>query len=110
MTPKPVFWLIAGPNGAGKTTIVQRGPISELLENVNFLNPDDVALENRKASGYSKWEDVPEQLLKKAFIDAANEVYDRLRIQLEQGESVGAETVLSTDKYRPLVELAINRG
>lgn len=110
MTPKPVFWLIAGPNGAGKTTIVQRGPISELLKDVTFLNPDDMALEKLKAGGHAGWKDASAELLKNAFVDAANEVFDLLRKHLEQGDSVGAETVLSTDKYRPLVELVINQG
>ena len=43
MSP-PEFWIVAGPNGAGKTTCVQKEPISRLLPDVQFLNPDDLTL------------------------------------------------------------------
>lgn len=100
----PVFWIIAGPNGAGKTTLVQSGPISQVLADVTFLNPDDVTLAMLQRRGYRGWSDVPDDLLREVFIDAANEVFQQAETLLAAGTSVGVETVLSTHKYQPLVE------
>lgn len=100
----PVFWIVAGPNGAGKTTLVQKGPLCSLLEGVEFLNPDDVTLQLLQQRGYSHWSEVPVDELRKAFIEGADEVMQRVMSVLRDGRSVGVETVLSTDKYRPVVE------
>lgn len=42
---KPVLLVIAGPNGAGKTTITRRLRAERWSENVEYLNPDDIALQ-----------------------------------------------------------------
>jgi uridine kinase len=40
---KPVLIVIAGPNGAGKTTITKRLRSEQWSENVEYLNPDEIA-------------------------------------------------------------------
>lgn len=102
---RPEFWIIADPNGAGKTTLVQAHPIRHLLPQVRFLNPDDrahVLLIQRGQRGFA---DAPATALRRAFLDAANAVEGELQTALRRGEAVGVETVLSSGKYRPLVEL-----
>jgi len=101
---KPTFWIVAGPNGAGKTTLVQSSPISALLADVEFVNPDDISLQRLREKGYANWADVPENILRETFISAANEVSERIEAALKQGRSIGVETVLSTEKYRPIIE------
>jgi hypothetical protein len=48
----PEFWIVAGPNGAGKTTCVQKEPISGLLPDIAFSNPDDRTLAKLRAFGF----------------------------------------------------------
>ena len=40
---RPVLIVIAGPNGSGKTTITSKILKHEWLENVLYINPDQVA-------------------------------------------------------------------
>ena len=101
----PQLWIVAGPNGAGKTTCVQKEPISQILPSVTFLNPDNLTLEKLVARGYSGFADAPVDIQTSLFFESADEVFARLTDALSQNQSVGVETVLSSDKYRPLVEL-----
>ena len=98
------LWIVAGPNGAGKTTLVSRGPLAMLLENALMLNADDLTLEKLRKLGYHGFEDVPASVLEATFISAAIEVEVELPQQLQLGHKVCVETVLSTDKYKPVVE------
>lgn len=107
---RPEFWIVAGPNGAGKTTLVQAHPIRHLLPGVKFLNPDDRARHLLAQGGYRTFSEAPAAALQAAFLDAANAVEAELRTALHRGEAVGVETVLSSDKYRPLVEFVRGQG
>lgn len=107
---RPEFWIVAGPNGAGKTTCVQLEPISAILPDVKFLNPDNLTLDKIKAAGHVGFADAPIDLQKRLFIQAANETFDDLVQSLARSQAVGIETVLSTDKYRPLVKRVMARG
>ena len=100
----PELWIVAGPNGAGKTTLTQRKPISDLLPDVHLLNPDDKALEILRRQGYAGFAHVPADVLRASFHQAAAWVTDRLDWRLRRMECVCVETVLSTDKYRAVVE------
>ena len=100
----PEFWMVAGPNGAGKTTCVQKEPISHLLPNVTFLNPDDRALAKLLALGYQGFVDAPADVQGRMFIESANEVFAELEEAMAHKDAAGVETVLSSDKYRGLVE------
>lgn len=95
------FWLIAGPNGAGKTTLTSR------LRNVfpalpQPLNPDAVSLELLKERGFDGFAEAPSDVLRECFLGGANWVAQEIETRLGRGESVGVETVLSTEKYLPL--------
>lgn len=98
------LWIVAGPNGAGKTTLVQAHPISGLLPHVRFVNPDDRAREMLWKQGWAGFSDAPPAVQREVFRAAAQAVAEDLDAALTRGEPVGVETVLSTDKYRPLVE------
>ncbi|KAF0180332.1 MAG: hypothetical protein FD160_1796 [Caulobacteraceae bacterium] len=97
--------IVAGPNGAGKTTIAAPGPggLLELfgLDATERLNADDEAAA-RVAAGDAPGPET--QLAAARAIDA------RLAEAVEAGRSVLVETVLSSEKYRPLLERARARG
>lgn len=101
---KPQLWLMAGPNGAGKTTCVQTVPISTILPKITFLNPDDRTKQLFQSQGFRAFADVPEPQLLKFFAQAATDVETELVAAIGRGESIGVETVLSTDKYRKIVQ------
>ena len=100
----PEFWIVAGPNGAGKTTCVQKEPISLLLPNVTFFNPDDRTFLKIRALGYQGFADAPTEVQTRLFIESADEVFTELRACIASGLPVGVETVLSSEKYCTLVE------
>lgn len=95
---------MAGPNGAGKTTAVRRGPLMRLVPDLAPLNAGDRTLELLKSRGHQGFQGVPGHELKQAFIEASEQIYDEVTQAVESGQAVVVETVLSTDKYRPLVK------
>ena len=105
----PQLWIVAGPNGAGKTTSVQKEPIASILPRVSFFNPDDRTLQKLRTAGFEGFADAPFEIQTRLFIESANEVFKELEIVLDSGQSVGVETVLSSEKYRPLVETVNER-
>ncbi len=106
----PELWIIAGPNGAGKTTCVKTKPISDLLPDLAFFNPDERTLMKLHSAGYQGFPDAPIDVQTRFFFESANEVFDELKQALGRNEKVGVETVLSTDKYRSLVEAVQQAG
>lgn len=104
------LWIVAGPNGAGKTTCVQAEPIRSILPNIRFLNPDDVTKRLLVNRGYTGFADAPADIQLQCFGQAATQVEEQLGEAIECGESIGVETVLSTDKYRKVVEAARRLG
>ncbi len=100
----PELWVIAGPNGAGKTTFCGAGEFRAKLDQVRFFNPDEVTLVRLRALGCAAFADAPLDTLRATTIQAADEVFESLTRAVESGAAVGIETVLSTDKYKPLVE------
>jgi predicted ABC-type ATPase len=103
------LWIVAGPNGAGKTTCVQKEPISTLIPELRFTNPDDRTLEKLRAHGFQGFADAPVDLQTRLFFESADEVYAELEMAISQSIGVGVETVLSSRKYCRLVE-AIQHG
>src|SRR4029077_923134 len=77
---------------------------------VPFLNPDDRTLTKLRAAGYAGFADTPADVLRPLFIESADEVSVELETIIARGGSVGVETVLSSDKYRPLVETVLRRA
>ena len=100
-TSRPKLWIVAGPNGSGKSTLYDTTLIDDFGRSVWIINPD--LLTQRIID--------QEQL---ARIDANREAVERimawLQASLRTHQTVGVETVLSTDKYRPLVEAAGANG
>lgn len=77
---------------------------------MRFLNPDDHARGLLLQRGQRGFADAPVPVLQQAFLDAANAVERELQAVLRHGEAVGVETVLSSGKYRPLVEFVRGQG
>lgn len=103
----PELWLIAGPNGAGKTTLVKAGAVPP---HVRTLNPDALTLEMLRQQGFKSFAEAPAGVLAKTNIAAAEATFTDLERRLANGEPGCVETVLSTDKYKPLVESVLGRG
>ncbi len=106
---RPDFWIIAGPNGAGKTTLVRRGMFARLVPINTLVNPDDITLEYLKAEGMNTWAEAPLEAQKRLFAKAADEAQRRLENKIEHGETAVVESVLSTNKYKPLVERVLQK-
>ena len=100
----PELWLIAGPNGAGKTTSMSAPRVQAMMRSVRYFNADDRTREKLLDEGWSGFAAVPLERLTELFIAAAEEVFVELCDAIEHGKSVGTETVLSTHKYRSVVE------
>lgn len=105
----PTFWIIAGPNGSGKSTLYgsQRDAIygNTIISDVRrpfwIINPDLLArriMETEELGGYD------------ANVQAVQRIEGWLDASISAHQSVGVETVLSTDKYRRLVLAAKVKG
>lgn len=80
----PVLLIVAGPNGAGKTTVTRRLRSDRWSENVEYINPDEIAQDR-----FGDWNS-PEAILK-----AANWAANRREELLAAGSGIAFETVLS---------------
>lgn len=108
------FWLIAGINGAGKSTLVAILRKQQII-NANYYNPDEITkwvIRNkdlgRRVHGIPDGE--PKEL-DLANRHAADIAMDLVMITLETTDgSLAIETVLSTNKYRDVVEIAKRSG
>lgn len=98
---RPRFWIIAGPNGSGKSTAYSQGDVLGLDGTVWIINPDLLTVRLRDAEGLSQ---------DQANLAAIQRIERWLDHSIEVHQTVGVETVLSTDKYRRSVEKAIRHG
>ena len=73
---------------------------------LQWLNPDEISKELLREMGQT-FQSAPADLLQSTFIQAAEEVLVRARKLLKQGDGICVETVLSTDKYRRLVDITL---
>ena len=105
------LWLFAGCNGAGKSTFIADavGPFAAIRD-VPVLNPDHLTKELLEAEGYHDYASVPADVYARCFRQAATEMEARAAASLRAGGTVCIETVLSTDKYLPLVQVALDAG
>lgn len=97
----PSLWIIAGANGSGKTTAYNRLTIEALRGSIWIINPDELA------SRISTAETLP---LAEANLESVKRIEKWLYSSIDAYQTVGVETVLSTDKYRNLVARAKARG
>jgi predicted ABC-type ATPase len=105
----PAFWIIAGPNGSGKSTlygskrdaIYGNTIIADTSRPFWIINPDLLASRIRSTERLR---------LQAANLEAVKRIEDWLSASIKAHQSIGVETVLSTNKYRPLVRAAKRRG
>lgn len=94
----PEFWLVAGPNGSGKSTLHQDTDFEEFgRRSIWIINPDALALRIKEIEGLSTT---------KANLAAVQRIERWIEASIEAHQTIGVETVLSTDKYKRLVKLA----
>jgi predicted ABC-type ATPase len=98
---RPVLWIIAGPNGSGKSSFYNGTDIEGWGGSVWIINPD-LLTERIVAS-----EKLP---LLEANLKAVQRIERWLQDSIEVYQTVGVETVLSSAKYRSLVQRAKRRG
>ncbi|HXD85881.1 MAG TPA: hypothetical protein VN641_05280 [Urbifossiella sp.] len=98
-----------GAQRRGENNVGSEGTDFSIVAVLKIANPDARTLEKLQAAGYAGFADAPEDIQAKYFIDSANEVFAELEAALTQGQTVGVETVLSSDKYRALVEIVEER-
>jgi predicted ABC-type ATPase len=94
---KPVFWIIAGPNGSGKSSLYGNTDIESLGRSIWIINPDLLSARIR---------DTERLPLGAANLEAVIRIEAWLEASIKAHQTVGVETVLSTEKYRRLVRLA----
>lgn len=98
---RPRLWIVAGPNGSGKSTFYDSTLIEDFGRAVWIINPDILTqfiVEQEKLQ------------LREANLQAVERIMAWLRASLLTHHTVGVETVLSTDKYRALVDEAKGYG
>jgi len=97
----PVFLIVAGPNGSGKSSAYQDTNIEAFGRSVWIINPDLLAARIRAVEGLD---------LTNANLAAVRRIEAWLETSIEAHQTVGVETVLSTPKYRRLVQKAKKLG
>jgi predicted ABC-type ATPase len=97
----PRLWIVAGPNGSGKSTLYDRTDIEGFGRSVWIINPDVLSELLHRQEGLDALS---------ANLEALNRISAWLKASIRAHQTVGVETVLSTDKYRSLVDEAKARG
>lgn len=101
MTARPRFWIVAGPNGSGKSTAYGHGDVMGLDGSVWIINPDLLTARLQQAENLD---------LLAANLAAVQRIENWLDSSIEVHQTIGVETVLSSGKYRRLVEKARARN
>jgi predicted ABC-type ATPase len=96
-TERPRFWIVAGPNGCGKSTAYGRGDVMGLDGSVWIINPYLLTARLKEAENLD---------LLAANLAAVQRIEAWLDTSIEVHQTIGVETVLSSPKYRRLVEKA----
>lgn len=98
---RPVFWIVAGPNGSGKSSFYNLTNIEGWGGSVWIINPDLLT---------AKIIESEELALDAANLAAVQRIETWLDSSIEAYQTIGVETVLSSDKYRRLILQAQSRG
>jgi predicted ABC-type ATPase len=88
---------VAGPNGSGKSSTYQAVDIEAFARSVWIINPDLLTIRIQEVEGLA---------LQAANLQAVQRIEAWLKVSIQAHQSIGVETVLSTDKYRRLVRMA----
>jgi predicted ABC-type ATPase len=91
---KPVLWMIAGPNGSGKSSLYSAADVEAFYQSIWIIDPDLLTERIRQ---------IEKLTLHEANIQAVIRIEAWLQASINAHQTVGVETVLSTDKYRRLV-------
>ena len=94
---QPIFWIVAGPNGSGKSSAYYGTDPEYFGQSVWIINPDLLA---------ARIADTETLALGVANLEAVRRIEAWLEASIRAYQTVGVETVLSTDKYRRLVNEA----
>lgn len=86
--------MIAGPNGSGKSSLYSDTEIEAFDQSIWIINPDLLTARIRDVEQLSREE---------ANLEAVVRIEAWLEASIRAHQTVGVETVLSTDKYRRLV-------
>src|SRR6185369_13026705 len=92
-----IFWIVAGPNGSGKSSLYSNTDIEAFDRSVWIINPDLLTARIQRVEGLSAHD---------ANLQAVIRIEAWLETSIRAHQTVGVETVLSTDKYRRLVTAA----
>lgn len=98
---QPILWIIAGPNGSGKSTLYNRTDIEGWGGSVWIVNPDLLT---------ARLQSVERLKVESANVAALDRIQSWLNASIDVHQTIGVETVLSTSKYRELIERARNKG
>ncbi|WP_298744118.1 AAA family ATPase [uncultured Brevundimonas sp.] len=94
---RPTLWIVAGPNGSDKSTIYSMLSAEEPAGSIWIINPDELSRRIEAQEGLG---------LPDANLEAVKRIEAWLYASVHAHQTVGVETVLSTDKYRALVREA----
>ena len=98
---RPRLWIVAGPNGCGKSSAYDRSDVDEFGGSVWIINPDLLTQRIVAAEALD---------LEAANLAAVKRIGQWLDASIAVHQTIGVETVLSTPKYRMLVERAKSVG
>lgn len=98
---RPILWIVAGPNGSGKSSLYNRTDIEGWGGSVWIINPDLLT------QAISEHEGVATE---PANLAAVQRIERWLYASIDVYQTIGVETVLSSDKYRNLVLQARRSG
>ena len=85
---------MAGPNGSGKSSFYQTLEFESSARSIWIINPDLLTVRIQQVEGLE---------LRAANLQAVQRVEAWLEVSIRAHQTVGVETVLSTEKYRRLV-------
>jgi len=85
---------VGGPNGSGKSSFYQTLEFESSARSIWIINPDLLTVRIQQVEGLE---------LLAANLQAVKRIETWLDVSIRAHQTVGVETVLSTDKYRPLV-------
>jgi predicted ABC-type ATPase len=98
---RPRFWIIGGPNGSGKSTLYGETKPQDFSSSIWIINPDLLTRRIQEVEGL-------EYMV--ANVSALDRIMEWIHASLKAHQTVGVETVLSTDKYRAVVKEAQSYG
>jgi predicted ABC-type ATPase len=85
---------VAGPNGSGKSSTYQTLEFESTARSIWIINPDLLTVRIQQVEGLE---------LRAANLQAVQRIEAWLEVSVRAHQTIGVETVLSTDKYRRLV-------